>query len=290
MNSSGWLKHHSWIVQRISPTSGRSLMEQNKCSYLCSCLELSHFGEQVTCIRTYYFSIYLGIYYISLRGYETMVWDRTAIILWQDCMRQDCIHFYDKMAWDRTASIFMTRWYETGLHSFYDKIVWDRTASIFFDKMVWDRTAFIFVRHDGMRQDCIHFYDKIVWDRTASIFMTSQHNTGTHPFYIAMYIHIYILLRRNVYVFFRETQSLVMIEHLQTHRLICSAGHAWWCMRRPWHGRPRTVVHPDAIAQVRSKHLYNVYSLQYDRKLEKYRTHPNTTNFWQPGKSMIKMV
>ena len=45
--------------------------------------------------------------------------------------------------------------------------------------------------------------------------MPRQHNTGTHPFYIGMYIHIfthifsyahiylYILLRRNVYVFFR---------------------------------------------------------------------------------------
>ena len=43
--------------------------------------------------------------------------------------------------------------------------------------------------------------------------MTSQHKTGTHPFYIGMYIHIYthiymyiyILLRRNVYVFLTES-------------------------------------------------------------------------------------
>ena len=43
-----------------------------------------------------------------------------------------------------------------------------------------------------MRQDCIHFYDKMARDRTASIFMTSWHETGTPPFYIAMYIHIYV--------------------------------------------------------------------------------------------------
>ena len=47
---------------------------------------------------------------------------------------------------------------------------------------------------------------------THPFFMTSQHNAGIHPFYIGMYIHIcthiyvhiYILLRRNVYVFFHE--------------------------------------------------------------------------------------
>ena len=83
-------------------------------------------------------------------------WHGLHSFLWQDGMRQDCIHFYDKMAWDRTASIFMTRWHETGLHPF-----------------LWQ---------DGMRQDCIHFYDKMAWDRTASIFMTGQHKTGTHPF------------------------------------------------------------------------------------------------------------
>ena len=85
--------------------------------------------------------------------------------LWQDGMRQDCIHFYGKIVWDRTASIFMTRWHETGLHWF-----------------LWQ---------DCMRQDCVHFYDKMAWDRTAFIFITSQHKTGTHPFYIGMYIHIY---------------------------------------------------------------------------------------------------
>ena len=90
--------------------------------------------------------------------FDKMVWDRTAFILWQDCMRQDCIHFYDKIVWDRTAFIFMTRWHETGLHPF-----------------LWQ---------DCMRQDCIHFYDKIVWDRTASIFMTRWQKTGTHPFFL----------------------------------------------------------------------------------------------------------
>ena len=54
--------------------------------------------------------------------------------LWQDGMRQGCIHFYDKMAWDRTAFIFMSRWHETGLHPF----LWQ--ASI--------------------RPVLIHFYDK----------------------------------------------------------------------------------------------------------------------------------
>ena len=129
-------------------------------------------------------------------------WHETGLrsFLWQDCLRQDCVHFYDKMAWDRTAFIFMTSLFEAGLHPF-----------------LWQ---------DGMRQDCIHFYGKIVWDRTASIFMTrwhetglhsfktSQHKTGAHPFYIGMcihiythiYVHIYILLRRNVYIFFSQTQ------------------------------------------------------------------------------------
>ena len=84
----------------------------------------------------YLLFFYLGLNHnhISLRGYEKMIWDRTAIILltrwhetglhsflWQDCMRQDCIHF-------------VTRLYETGLHPF-----------------LWQ---------DCMRQDCFHFYDK----------------------------------------------------------------------------------------------------------------------------------
>ena len=119
-----------------------------------------------------------------------MVWDRTAFILWQGGMRQDCIHFYDKMARDRTAFIFMARWHETGLHPF-----------------LWQ---------DGMRQDCIHFYGKIVWDRTASIFMTrwhetglhsfktSQHKTGAHPFYIGMYIHIYTHIYVHIYTSQKE--------------------------------------------------------------------------------------
>ena len=72
-------------------------------------------------------------------------WYETGLhpFLWQDCMRQDCIHF-------------LTRWYETGLHPF--------------------------LRQDGVRQDCIHFYGKIVWGRTASIFMTRLYETGLHPF------------------------------------------------------------------------------------------------------------
>ena len=110
----------------------------------------------ITLYNTYFFSIYLGLYCISLRGDDTMVWDGTAFILWQGCLRQDCIHFYDKIVWDRTAFNFMTRWQETGLHPF-----------------LWQ---------DGMRQDCIHFFGKIVWDRTAFIFMTRLYETGTHPF------------------------------------------------------------------------------------------------------------
>ena len=152
--------------------------------------------------------------------FDKMAWDRTAFIfmtrlyetglhpfLWQDCMRQDCIHFYDKMAWDRTASIFMTSHFyaKDGMRQdcihFYDKIAWDRTASIFmtrwhetglhhpflWHKIVtsWGRTASIFMtrwHETGLhpflsqhkivwdKQDCIHFYDKMAWDRTASIF------------------------------------------------------------------------------------------------------------------------
>ena len=123
-----------------------------------------------TLYNTYYFSIYLGLYYISLRGDDTMVWDGTAFILWQGCMRQDCIPFFDKMVWDRTAFIFMTRLYETGIHPF-----------------LWQASLIPVL---------IHFYDKIVWDRYSSIFMTSQLNTGTHPFLwqasiIPVLIHFY---------------------------------------------------------------------------------------------------
>ena len=43
---------------------------------------------------------------------------------------------------------------------------------------------------------------------THPFFKTSQQNTGTHPFYIGMYVHIfmyiYLLLRRNVYILFHE--------------------------------------------------------------------------------------
>ena len=98
--------------------------------------------------------------------------------LWQDGMRQDCIHFYDKIVWDRHSSIFMTRWHETGLHSF-----------------LWQ---------DCMRPALIHFYDKMAWDRTAFIFMTSQHKTGTHPFYIGMYIHIYTHIYVHIYTSQKE--------------------------------------------------------------------------------------
>ena len=40
----------------------------------------------ITLYNTYYFSIYLGLYYISLRGYE------------KNEMRQGCNHSFDKMA------------------------------------------------------------------------------------------------------------------------------------------------------------------------------------------------
>ena len=157
--------------------------------------DIINFATYITLYNTYYFSIYLGLHYISLRGYEKMVWDRTAFILWQGGMRQDCIHFYDKMArdrtafifmarlYDRTASIFMTRWHETGLHSFLWQDCLRQDCIRFYDKMAWDRTASIFMaRLYDMRQDCIHFYDKIAWDRHSWIFMTSHHKTGTHPF------------------------------------------------------------------------------------------------------------
>ena len=118
-----------------------------------------------------------------------MVWDGTAFILWQGWMRQDCIHF-------------LTRWYETGLHSFLWQDCMRQDCIHFYDKIVWDRTASIFGQ-DGMRPDCIHFYDKIVWDRTAFIFMTRQHKTGTHPFYIGIYIHI----RTHIYVHIHTSQK-----------------------------------------------------------------------------------
>ena len=56
--------------------------------------DTKNFATYITLYNTYYFSIYLGLYYISLRGYEKI----------------------------RTASIFMTRLYETGLHPFFDKM------------------------------------------------------------------------------------------------------------------------------------------------------------------------
>ena len=79
--------------------------------------------------------------------FDKMVWDRTASIfmtrwretglhsffvarlyetglhpfLWQDCMRQDCIHFYDKMA-------------KTGLHSFLWQAIIRPVLIHFYDK------------------------------------------------------------------------------------------------------------------------------------------------------------
>ena len=38
----------------------------------------------------------------------------------------------------------------------------------------------------------------------SSIFMTSQHNTGTHPFYIGMYIHIYTYICTYMYTSQKE--------------------------------------------------------------------------------------
>ena len=67
--------------------------------------------------------------------------------------------FFDKMVWDRTASIFMTRWRETGLHSFLWQDCMRQDCIHFYDKIVWDRTASIFMTR-WLRQDCIHFYDK----------------------------------------------------------------------------------------------------------------------------------
>ena len=34
--------------------------------------------------------------------------------------------------------------------------------------------------------------------------MTSQHNTGTHPFYIGMYIHICTHIYVHIYIYFSE--------------------------------------------------------------------------------------
>ena len=158
-----------------------------------------------------------------------MVWDRTAAIFMTRLYETGLHPFFDKMVWDRTASIFMTRWRETGLHSFLWQDCMRQDCIHFYDKMAWDRTAFIFMTRlfeaglhpflwqDGMRQDCIHFYDKIVWDRTAFIFMTrwhetglhsffktSQHKTGAHPFYIGMYIHIYTHIYVHIYTSQKE--------------------------------------------------------------------------------------
>ena len=142
--------------------------------------------------------------------FDKMAWDRTAFTFWRDGMRQDCIHFYDKIVWDRTAFIFMTRLYETALHSF----LWQ-------DCM---RPVLIhFWRQASIRPVLIHFEDKPAKDRYSSIFKTSQNKTGTRPFLrqasirpvlihftqvciytsVHIFMYIYILLRRNVYVFFK---------------------------------------------------------------------------------------
>ena len=34
--------------------------------------------------------------------------------------------------------------------------------------------------------------------------MTSQHKTGTHPFYIGMYIHIFTHIHVHIYIYFSE--------------------------------------------------------------------------------------
>ena len=66
--------------------------------------------------------------------------------------------------------------------------------------------------------------------------MTTQHKTGTHPFYIGMYIHIYmyiyILLRRNVYVFLCDTSVCFKFVSRTSQVLDYSALSS--CLSRVW--------------------------------------------------------
>ena len=66
-----------------------------------------------------------------------------------------------------------------------------------------------------------------------TIFMTSQHNTGTHPFYIGMYIHIYTHICTYMYtsqkecllyVFFTKTPPWLFVLLTIHPKLSCSNG------------------------------------------------------------------
>lgn len=79
----------------------------------------------------------------------------------------------------------------------------------------------------------------------------------------------------------RETHSLVMIEHLQTHRLICWPCMAMYVPTLAWPSQNSCSSRCHCSGAVDGI-CTDVYSLQHDRKLETYRTQPIS------GKFMIK--
>ena len=78
----------------------------------------------------------------------------------------------------------------------------------------------------------------------------------------------------------RETQSLVMIEHLQTHRLICWPCMAMYAPTLAWPSQNSCSSRCHCSGAVDGI-CTDVYSLQHDRQLETYRTQPISINFWQ---------
>ena len=84
-------------------------------------------------------------------------WYETGLhpFLWEDCMRQDCIHFYGKIVWGRTASIFMTRWHETGLHPF----LWqDGMRPVLYIGMYIHIYTHIYVHIYTSQKECLHIF------------------------------------------------------------------------------------------------------------------------------------
>ena len=84
----------------------------------------------------------------------------------------------------------MTSQHKTNTHPFYDKLAKDRHSSIFLTSQQNTGTHPFLMRSQRNTGTHPFFMPSQHNTGTHPFFMTSQHNTGTHPFYIGMYIHI----------------------------------------------------------------------------------------------------
>ena len=81
--------------------------------------------------------------------------------LWQDCMKQDCIHFYDKIVWDRYSSIFfMPSQHNTGTHPFFMTSQHNTDTHPFYIGMYIHICTHIYVHIYTSQKECLHIF---VW-------------------------------------------------------------------------------------------------------------------------------